>query len=71
MLLLCETGCNSHVLYVDITTCYFFCHALNGFKLGTKVCDVAISHDSHIHILNDIASIDVALVPMYRERLLA
>ena len=44
---------------------------LKGLKLTTGMCDVTISCDSHIHMLNDIASIVVALVPTHGECWLA
>ena len=68
---LCETGCDVHVLYMGITTCYIFYHMLMGLKLSVGTCDVTISSDSHIHILNDVANIGMALILMREERWLA
>ena len=62
---------DSHVPYVDITTCYISCHVLKGLKLSVEICDITVSCDSRMHIPNNIASIVVVLVPMYGERWLA
>ena len=66
---LLETACDSHVLHVDITTGYIFCHGLNGLNLSAGMCDVIVSCDSHMHIPNDIhVHVVAVLIPMYGNR---
>ena len=62
---LCETGCDSHLLYITLTTGYVFCCMLNGLKLSAGICDVTVSCDSHVHNARGIASIVAVLIPIH------